>query len=95
LETHPLFPNKANVEFVTFHSPKEVTMRVWERGVGQTMACGSGACATVVAGALMGRSDRQAVVHLKGGDLLIEWSEKDNHVYMTGSAMFVFDGEWL
>lgn len=95
LETHPLFPHKANVEFITFHAPDEVTMRVWERGVGQTFACGSGACATVVAGTLLGKCDHQAVVHLKGGDLLIEWSKEDQHVYMTGPATIVFDGEWL
>jgi diaminopimelate epimerase len=95
LETHELFPNKTNVEFVTFHTPEEVTMRVWERGVGQTMACGSGACAVVVAGALTGRCGRRAVVHLKGGDLEIEWKEEDNRVYMTGPAEFVFDGWWL
>jgi diaminopimelate epimerase len=95
LENHPLFPRKANVEFITIHSPEEITMRVWERGVGQTMACGSGACATLVAGVLLGKCQRQAVVHLLGGDLQIEWSEIDNHVYMTGPANFVFEGEWL
>ncbi|WP_124727679.1 diaminopimelate epimerase [Staphylospora marina] len=94
LETHEWFPARTNVEFVTFHSPEEVTMRVWERGVGQTMACGSGACAVVVAGVLTGRSRRRALVHLKGGDLWIEWNERDGHVYMTGPAEFVFEGEW-
>ncbi|MBA4542500.1 MULTISPECIES: diaminopimelate epimerase [Thermoactinomyces] len=95
LETHRLFPNKSNVEFVTFHSPSEVTMRVWERGVGQTMACGSGACATLVAGVLLGKLARRAVIHLLGGDLEIEWSEADNRVYMSGPAAFVYDGVWL
>lgn len=94
LETHETFPQKANVEFVTYHSPQEVTMRVWERGVGQTMACGSGACATLVAGVLSGRCGRKAKVHLLGGDLLVEWDEQDRHVYMTGPAEFVFDGVW-
>ncbi|SEN30401.1 diaminopimelate epimerase [Lihuaxuella thermophila] len=94
LETHPVFPQKANIEFITIHSPDEVTMRVWERGVGQTFACGSGACATVVAGVLTNKLNRRAVVHLKGGDLHIEWNQDDNHVYMTGPAAFVFEGEW-
>jgi diaminopimelate epimerase len=95
LEKHELFPNKANVEFVTFHSAEEVTMRVWERGVGQTMACGSGACATLVAGVLLGKCARRAMIHLLGGDLEIEWSEQNNRVYMSGPASFVYDGGWL
>ncbi|MBA4601126.1 diaminopimelate epimerase [Thermoactinomyces mirandus] len=95
LESHEIFPQKANIEFVTYHSPQEVTMRVWERGVGQTMACGSGACATVVAGFLSGRCGRKVLVHLPGGDLMVEWDEQDQHVYMTGPAEFVFDGAWL
>ncbi|MBA4494210.1 diaminopimelate epimerase [Paenactinomyces guangxiensis] len=94
LENHELFPRKANVEFITIHSPGEITMRVWERGVGQTMACGSGACAVVVAGVLRGKCSRQATVHLKGGDLHIDWNADDNHVYMTGPATFVFEGKW-
>lgn len=94
LETHETFPQKANIEFVTYHSPQEATLRVWERGVGQTMACGSGACATLVAGALSGRCGRKAKVHLPGGDLVVEWDEQDRHVYMTGPAEFVFDGVW-
>jgi diaminopimelate epimerase len=95
LEKHPLFPRKTNVEFITIHSPQEITMRVWERGVGETMACGSGACAVVVASALNNRSDRKATVHLLGGDLFVEWSPEDQHVYMTGAAEFVFEGVWL
>jgi diaminopimelate epimerase len=95
LEKHDMFPQKANIEFVTFHSPQEAWMRVWERGVGQTMACGSGACATVVAGVLAGRLDRKARVKLLGGELLIEWNEQDQHVYMTGPAEFVYEGVWL
>lgn len=95
LEKHDMFPQKANIEFVTFQSPQEVWMRVWERGVGQTMACGSGACATVVAGVLAGRLDRTARVKLLGGELLIEWNEQDQHVYMTGPAEFVYEGVWL
>ena len=92
LETHPLFPRKINVEFVTVHSRSHVDMRVWERGAGPTLACGTGACATVVASALNGLTERMATVSLKGGDLLIEWSEADNHVYMTGPAAEVFRG---
>jgi diaminopimelate epimerase len=95
LETHSMFPNRANIEFVSIISPGEVEMRVWERGCGQTFACGTGACATVVAGVLTGRTNRQALVHLKGGDLEIEWNEADNHVYMTGPAEEVFTGRWL
>ena len=94
LEVHEMFPNKANIEFVSVMSPEEVTMRVWERGCGQTYACGTGACATVVAGVLTGRISRSALVHLKGGDLHIEWNEADGHVYMTGSAQEVFTGHW-
>ncbi len=92
LETHPLFPRKVNVEFVTVHSRSHVDMRVWERGAGPTLACGTGACATVVASALNGLTDRTATVSLKGGDLIIEWNEDDNHVYMTGPAAEVFSG---
>lgn len=94
LEVHELFPNKANIEFVSVASEQEVDMRVWERGCGQTFACGTGACATVVAGALTGRTGRQVLVHLKGGDLMIEWNETDNRVYMTGPAEEVFTGHW-
>ncbi|EGK13241.1 diaminopimelate epimerase [Desmospora sp. 8437] len=94
LETHPLFPNKTNVEFVTVHSPRELEMRVWERGVGPTLACGTGACASLVAAVLNGTADRRARVRLKGGDLEIEWREGDDRVYMTGPARTVFEGEW-
>jgi diaminopimelate epimerase len=94
LETHPLFPNKTNVEFVTIHSPRELEMRVWERGVGPTLACGTGACASLVAAVLNGAADRRARVRLKGGDLEIQWSERDDRVYMTGPARMVFEGEW-
>lgn len=92
LETHPLFPRKINVEFVTVNSRTHTDMRVWERGAGPTLACGTGACATVVASVLTGATDRTATVSLKGGDLLIEWNEADNHVYMTGPAAVVFRG---
>ncbi len=93
LECHPAFPRKANIEFVQVVGPNELIMRVWERGAGLTLACGTGACASVVAGVRTGRCDREAVVHLPGGDLQIEWAA-DNHVYMTGPATTVFHGVW-
>lgn len=93
LETHPLFPRKINVEFATVKSRSHVDMRVWERGAGPTLACGTGACATLVSSVLNGLTDRQAVISLKGGDLSIEWNEADDHVYMTGPAAEVFQGE--
>ncbi|MBP3961122.1 diaminopimelate epimerase [Paenibacillus lignilyticus] len=92
LEVHPMFPRKINVEFVTVRSKDFTDMRVWERGAGPTLACGTGACATVVASVLNGYTDRTATVSLKGGDLLIEWNEENNHVYMTGPAAEVFRG---
>jgi len=92
VETHPAFPRKTNVEFIQPLSSAEVKMRVWERGCGETMACGSGACAAAVACHMNGVTDRKVTVHLLGGDLLIEWGE-DNHVYMTGPAVEVFQGE--
>ncbi|AJY76452.1 diaminopimelate epimerase [Paenibacillus beijingensis] len=92
LEVHPLFPRKTNVEFVSVTNRSHADMRVWERGAGPTLACGTGACATVVASVLNGLTDRTATVSLKGGDLLIEWSESDNRVYMTGPAAEVFRG---
>lgn len=92
LEVHPMFPRRVNVEFVTVKSPVAMDMRVWERGAGPTLACGTGACATLVASVLNGKSDRSATVSLKGGDLFIEWDESSNHVYMTGPAEQVFEG---
>ncbi|MGZ0041926.1 diaminopimelate epimerase [Paenibacillus ottowii] len=92
LECHPLFPKKTNVEFATVRSRKHIDMRVWERGAGPTLACGTGACATLVASVLNGYSDRRAIVSLRGGDLDIEWSVDDNHIYMTGPAEIVFEG---
>lgn len=91
LEKHPLFPNRTNVEFIQINSPEEITMKVWERGSGPTLACGTGACASVVAASLNGKTGRQVTVHLPGGDLFIEWGE-DNHVYMTGPATHVYKG---
>ena len=92
IENHPSFPQRANVEFVEVVNPKEINMRVWERGVGETLACGSGSCASVVAGSLTGRTTRKVTVHLRGGDLLIEWLG-DNRLYMTGPAEEVFEGK--
>ncbi|MBY0523913.1 MAG: diaminopimelate epimerase [Gemmataceae bacterium] len=94
LENHAAFPRRINVHFVQIHSPGEVTMRTWERGSGITQACGTGACGVAVAGVLSGRTQRKVLAHLPGGDLQLEWSEKDNHVYMTGPAVEVFNGEW-
>jgi diaminopimelate epimerase len=93
IETNEVFPEKANIEFIDIHSPDEISMRVWERGVGETMACGSGACAVLVAAHLNGKAKRKATIHLLGGDLMIDWKEENNHVYMTGPASFVFAGE--
>lgn len=88
------FPNRVNVEFVEILSRSEVRQRTWERGSGETLACGTGASAVCVAGVLTGRTNRQVTVHLLGGDLQLEWNEQDNHVYMTGPAREVFSGEW-
>lgn len=90
-ERHPFFPKRVNTEFIKVLAPDEIRMRVWERGAGETWACGTGACAAAVAGALNGKNGRKVTVHLKGGDLLIEWRE-NNRVYMTGGAEEVFRG---
>ncbi len=93
LEVHPFFPKKVNVEFATVQDRNHVDMRVWERGAGPTLACGTGACATLVSSVLNGKTDRSAWISLKGGDLFIEWNEDDNHVYMTGPASVVYTGK--
>jgi len=92
IECNPIFPNKTNVEFINVEDRKHIKMRVWERGTGETLACGTGACSSVVAGALNGVVDRNVIVKLLGGNLQIEWKE-DNHVYMTGPAVTVFEGD--
>lgn len=92
-EKHPMFPERVNTEFVKVLDPTHLEMRVWERGSGETFACGTGACATLVASVLNGYSQRRATVHLLGGDLDIFWNPNDNCVYMTGPATTVFDGE--
>lgn len=93
-EHHPLFPRRTNTEFATVLDRQHIRMRVWERGAGETLACGTGACAVLVASVLTGQSDRAVTMHLRGGDLQLLWSEEDNHVYQQGPAAFVFDGEW-
>lgn len=94
VEKHPAFPRRTNVEFVRVDNLGEITMRVWERGSGETLACGTGACAVAVAGVLTGRTNRSIIAHLRGGDLRLDWSKTDNHVFMTGPAVEVFQGEW-
>jgi len=92
-EHHPFFPKRVNTEFVTVRSRNELRMRVWERGSGETAACGTGACAVVVAAVLTERADRRVTVRLNGGKLDVEWSAADNHVFMTGPATEVFSGD--
>lgn len=94
-EVHPMFPKKANIEFAHVIDRTHMSMRVWERGSGETMACGTGASATLVAAVLNGLCDKKVRIQLLGGTLEIEWRESDNHVYMTGPARFSFDGVWL
>lgn len=91
-ETHPVFPKKTNTEFIEVVDRKTLNMRVWERGAGETLACGTGACAAAVAAVLNDYCDRKITIHLRGGDLEIEWRESNNHVYMTGEAVTVFEG---
>lgn len=93
VENSQYFPNRTNTEFVEKLTDNRLRMRVWERGSGETMACGTGACATVVAAVLNGVSNRKTTVELLGGDLEIEWNEQNNHVYLTGEATTVFEGE--
>lgn len=92
-EWNPLFPQGVNTEFIQPLPDGSLKMRVWERGSGETWACGTGACASVIAACLCGKAERQSVVHLRGGDLSIHWREEDGHVMMRGPAAFVFDGE--
>jgi diaminopimelate epimerase len=94
IENHPMFPERTNVEFVEILSPVHAKMRVWERGSGETQACGTGACAVQVAGVWNGRLERKVTVSLLGGDLELEWDEENNHVYMTGDAVKVFEGNY-
>lgn len=91
-ESHERFPRRVNAEFVQVLSENEVNMRVWERGTGETLACGTGTCATAVACILNGKTKDEVRVHLLGGDLIIKWDRDTNHIYMTGPAEVVFDG---
>ena len=93
-EHHAIFPNRTNTEFVEVENQSTLRMRVWERGSGETMACGTGACAALVAAVLSYRARRIATVKLRGGSLTVRWEESDGHVYMTGPAVTVFEGEW-
>lgn len=93
LEHHAAFPARTNVHFVNVASPTEIRVRHWERGAGETRACGTGACACVVAGSLTGRTERNALVHVPGGTLKIHWDENTNHVFMQGAAESVYQGE--
>ncbi len=92
MEKHAMFPERANIEFAQVTGPHEVQMRVWERGSGETLACGTGACACAVASVLTGKADRDVTVHLRGGDLHVFWDPDTDDVYMEGPAAFVFDG---
>jgi diaminopimelate epimerase len=93
LEHHPQFPQRTNVEWVEWLNAREIRQRTWERGSGETLACGTGACAAMVASVLNGKTERCVTVHLRGGDLEVEWAA-DERVYMTGPAEEVFRGEW-
>lgn len=92
LEHAPVFPERCNIEFAAVRPDGSIRMRVWERGSGITLACGTGACATAVAAALEHRAPRRSDIVMDGGTLRIEWSEADGHVYMTGPAVKIFDG---
>ena len=92
-ENHPRFPDRTNTEFVQVVDDHTLKMRVWERGTGETLACGTGCCALTVAGVLNGLTDREVDIDVLGGRIHVRWDETDNHVYMTGPAVTVFDGE--
>ncbi|MCR5116443.1 MAG: diaminopimelate epimerase [Lachnospiraceae bacterium] len=92
-EGHVRFPERINTEFVKVLDRKNVKMRVWERGTGETLACGTGCCATAVACVLNGLTDEEITVHVRGGDINVKWDKETNHIFMTGPAEFVFDGE--
>ncbi|MDB5626154.1 MAG: diaminopimelate epimerase, partial [Tardiphaga sp.] len=94
LENHPIFPQRANITLARIVDREHVTIRTWERGVGLTLACGSAACATVVAAIRLRRTARKVQVTLPGGTLMIEWRESDQHVLMTGAATFDYDGRF-
>jgi diaminopimelate epimerase len=95
LENHDMFPKRANIEFIQCISSDMLKMRVWERGSGETLACGTGASASTAAAVVNGKSGRKVKIQLLGGVLELEWNESDNHIYMTGPAQFVYDGQTL
>lgn len=92
IEAHKRFPEKTNVEFIEVVNNRELKMKVWERGAGRTLACGTGACAALVAASLTGRAQDSAIIHLDGGDLYIHWDKETNHIFKTGPATLVFEG---
>lgn len=94
IECHPMFPNRTNVEFVKCIDRTHLTMRVWERGSGETLACGTGATAVLAAAATLGLCEREALIRLRGGELSLRWDTKDDHIYLTGPARTVFEGEF-
>lgn len=94
MERLPLFPQRTNTEFAKILSRDRIRMRVWERGAGETLACGTGACATLAAAAACGLTERKAVLALNGGSLQIEWDEATGHIFQEGPAEFVYEGEW-
>jgi len=94
IERHVVFPAGTNVEFVRILSREEIRVRCWERGGGESLSCADGACAALVAASINGFTDREATAHLKGGDLYIQWDEKGNNLYMTGSSVYVFSGTY-
>lgn len=94
IECHTLFPKRTNIEFVQIAGSNEVFVRTWERGTGETLACGTGASAVTAAGILSGKTSRKLTIHLLGGVVETEWNERDNHIYLTGPTAEVFNGEW-
>ena len=94
IENHPLFPERTNVEFVQILSPDRIRMRVWERGTGETLSCGTGACASLVAAVLKWNVERKAKIELPGGELEVEWNKNTNRVTLTGTPEWVFNGKW-
>lgn len=94
LENHPIWPERANIEFISIDSPSDITMRVWERGSGETMACGTGACAAAATAFRLGLTEEKVTVHLRGGDLTIERRKSDGHLLMTGPATTTFEGRY-
>ena len=94
-EHHAMFPERVNTEFIQVINPQEIKMRVWERGSGETLACGTGACASAYACMITGKTEKEVVVHLLGGDLRIRYDEATGHIFMTGPAVVVFEGGYV